>query len=73
MKIKIFNIRLSIEYFQNDQDIVNKFLEMVEFKKTYTHFVSSDKDDYWSAVIFYKEKEIPEEVFLNIVNKSYKA
>ena len=48
MKIKIFNIRLSIEYFQHDQDIVNKFLEMVEFKKTFTHFVPSHKVNYWS-------------------------
>lgn len=73
MKIKIFNIRLSKEFFHEDQQEVNKFLEMVELKKTYSHFVSSDKVDYWSAVIFYKEKEIPEEHFFNLENKSFKA
>ncbi len=73
MKIKVFNIRLTKEFFQEDQDVVNNFLELVELKKTYSHFVSSDKGDYWSAVIFYREKEVANEVFLNIENKSYKA
>ena len=73
MKIKVFNIRLSNEFFQKDQDLVNEFLANVLPQKTYTHFVTSEKMDYWSAVIFYKEKEITENIFINLNHKIFKA
>jgi len=36
MKVKVFHIRLTKEYFQTDQDTVNSFLESVTVLKTET-------------------------------------
>jgi superfamily II DNA helicase RecQ len=56
MNIKVFNIRLSKEFCQLDQDRMNHFLETVEVKLTSTSFVTTNTSDYWSAVVFYSPK-----------------
>ena len=53
MNIKVFNIRLTKEYCQADQDKMNAFLNSVEVKLTSTNFVTSGTKDFWSAAIFY--------------------
>lgn len=57
MNIKVFNIRLSKEFCQLDQDRMNDFLETVEVKLTSTSFVTTNTSDYWSAVVFYLPKK----------------
>lgn len=61
MNIKVFNIRLSKEFCQVDQDRMNDFLRTVEVNLTATNFVTTNTSDYWSAVVFYspmkKDKE----------------
>jgi len=56
MKIKVFNIRLSKEYFHSDQDKINDFLERVKFKKSTAAFVENPVN-YWSVIIHYEEIE----------------
>jgi superfamily II DNA helicase RecQ len=53
MNIKVFNIRLSKEFCQVDQDRMNDFLRTVEVNLTATNFVTTNTSDYWSAVVFY--------------------
>ena len=53
MNIKVFNIRLTKEYCQADQDKMNAFLDSVEVKLTSTNFVTSGTKDFWSAAVFY--------------------
>ena len=61
MKVKVFHIRLTKEYFQTDQDNVNSFLESVTVLKTETELVSGQVN-FWSILTFYdiKEKNIKE-------------
>lgn len=73
MKIKIFNIRLSPEHFQNDQELVNNFLEQVIPQKTNTQFVTTTEMDYWSAIIFYNDKELPDKVGSPLLPKIFEA
>lgn len=61
MNIKVFNIRLSKEYCQNDQNKMNEFLDAVEVKLTSTNFVTTGTLDYWSAVVFFEPKVIKNE------------
>lgn len=56
MNIKVFNIRLSKEFCQLDEDRLNEFLGTVEVKLTTANFVTTNTKDYWSTVIFYKPK-----------------
>jgi ribonuclease D len=56
MNIKVFNIRLSKEHCQNDQSRMNNFLDSVEVKLASTNFVTTGKDDFWSATIFFEPK-----------------
>ena len=56
MNIKVFNIRLSKEFCQNDEDRMNAFLDSVEVKLTSTNFVTTGTTDYWSAAVFYLPK-----------------
>ncbi|MGL2962761.1 HRDC domain-containing protein [Flavobacterium sp. RSB2_4_14] len=56
MNIKVFNIRLSKEHCQNDQQKMNDFLDSVEVKLTSTNFVTTGTLDYWSAFVFFKPK-----------------
>ena len=58
MNIKIFNVRLSKEYCQNDLQKMNEFLDSVEVKLTSTNFVTTGSVDYWSAVVFFKQKKV---------------
>ena len=56
MNIKVFNIRLSKEFCQTDQDKMNQFLDSVEVKLASTNFVTTGTKDYWSATVFYVPK-----------------
>jgi superfamily II DNA helicase RecQ len=56
MNIKVFNIRLSKEFCQHDQDRMNGFLDSVEVKLTSTNFVTNGTNDFWSAAVFYVPK-----------------
>jgi hypothetical protein len=56
MNIKVFNIRLSKEFCQADQDKMNSFLDSVDVKLTSTNFVTTGTIDFWSAVVFYSPK-----------------
>jgi len=58
MNVKVFNIRLSKEHCQNDQQKMNEFLDSVEVKLTSTNFVTTGSVDYWSAVVFYDHKKV---------------
>jgi len=70
MNIKVFNIRLSKEFCQLDQDRMNAFLETVEVKLTSTNFVTTTTTDYWSAVIFYGPKmELKEKKELKLIEE----
>lgn len=55
MKIKIFNLRISDEHRENDQNQVNDFLSKVEMKKSSTTLVTG-VDNFWSVIIHYTEK-----------------
>jgi hypothetical protein len=56
MNIKVFNIRLSKEFCQLDQDRMNDFLETVDVNLTATNFVTTNTSDYWSTVVFFRLK-----------------
>lgn len=56
MNIKVFNIRLTKEFCQIDQQKMNQFLDSVEVKLTSTNFVTTGTIDFWSAAIFYMPK-----------------
>jgi superfamily II DNA helicase RecQ len=57
MNIKVFNIRLSKEHCEEDQNKMNEFLDSVEIKLTSTNFVTTSTVDFWSAVVFYEPKK----------------
>ena len=57
MNIKVFNIRLSKEHCQEDQNRMNQFLDSVEIKLTSTNFVKTSTVDFWSAVVFFELKK----------------
>ena len=61
MNIKVFNIRLTKEFCQEDQAKMNAFLDSVEVKLTSTNFVTTGTLDYWSAVVFYSSKTVKKE------------
>jgi ribonuclease D len=56
MNIRVFNIRLNKEHCYNDQSRMNEFLNSVEVKLASTNFVTTGKDDFWSATIFFEPK-----------------
>lgn len=56
MKVKVLNIRLTKEYFKEDQEKVNQFLEQVNMRKSSTALVE-DKVKYWTILFYYTEKE----------------
>lgn len=57
MNIKVFNIRLNKEFCQDDQNKMNEFLDSVEVKLTSANFVTNEKVNFWSAVVFYESKK----------------
>ncbi|WP_333693375.1 HRDC domain-containing protein [Flavobacterium sp.] len=63
MKLKHFRVRVSGEHLQNDQEVLNTFLNHVEVIKTATHFITG-MIDYWSVLVFYISKnDKPRETF----------
>nr|WP_294773963.1 HRDC domain-containing protein [uncultured Flavobacterium sp.] len=58
MNIKVFNIRLAKEFFQEDQAKMNAFLDSVEVKLASSNFVTTGSVDFWSAVVFYLPKTV---------------
>jgi superfamily II DNA helicase RecQ len=62
MNIRVFNIRLSKEFCLVDQNRMNEFLDTVEVKLTSTNFVTTGNVDYWSAVVFYEQKQKKESI-----------
>lgn len=57
MKIKVFNIRISDEHLENDENHVNAFLEQVEMKKSSTTLVTG-AENFWSLIIHYVDKPV---------------
>jgi len=57
MNIKVFNIRLNKEFCHEDQNKMNEFLDSVEVKLTSANFVTNEKVNFWSAVVFYESKK----------------
>jgi superfamily II DNA helicase RecQ len=57
MKIKVFNIRLSKEYYLKDQEKLNEFLKDVNIKKSSTAFVEGNIN-FWSIIFHYEELPI---------------
>lgn len=57
MNIKVFNIRLDKDNCDNDQNLMNSFLDSVEVKLTSTNFVTTGAVDFWSVVVFYDLKK----------------
>jgi ribonuclease D len=57
MNIKVFNIRLSKDHCNSDQEKMNSFLNNVDVKLTSTNFVTTGTVDYWSAVVFFEPKK----------------
>ena len=54
MKVKVFQLRLTTEYLQIDQDSMNNFLDNVIVKKTSTELITG-QTNYWSILVFYDE------------------
>ncbi|AIG29469.1 hypothetical protein IA01_02835 [Flavobacterium psychrophilum] len=54
MKIKVFHIRLSKEYSESDQEIINDFLKTVIVKKT-TQKLISGQTNFWSILVLYDD------------------
>jgi hypothetical protein len=71
MNIKVFNIRLSKEHCQSDQDRMNEFLNSVEVKLTSTNFVTTSTVDYWSAVVFFEPKKVKEKLNPTVKEVTY--
>lgn len=55
MNVKHFRVRVSGEHLQNDQNIINQFLNEVKVQKTATNFIAG-MIDYWSVLVFYEPK-----------------
>ncbi|MBI4645290.1 MAG: HRDC domain-containing protein [Bacteroidia bacterium] len=56
MNVKVFQIRLGNEHTENDQEIVNEFLESVTVKKTAAQHVNG-KFNCWSLLVFFENKK----------------
>jgi len=55
MRVKHFQIRLTNEYLQADEDSLNEFLKTVVVKKTTPQLVIVGQTSYWSVLIFYDD------------------
>jgi superfamily II DNA helicase RecQ len=74
MNIKVFNIRLDKDNCDNDQILMNAFLDSVEVKLTSTNFVTTGTVDFWSAVVFYDfRKDISKQTETIELNKKESA
>ena len=45
MKVKLFTIRLTENELEIDQNSLNDFLELINFKKSETHFIESENEN----------------------------
>ncbi len=61
MQIKLFNLRLTAEHFQSDQDGLNAFLKGKKFKKSASQFVVGT-ENFWSVIVFYEEENTAAEL-----------
>ena len=57
MNVKVFNIRLNKDCFQEDQNSMNEFLNTVDVKLSSANFVTTETFGFWSVVIIYEEKK----------------
>ena len=55
MKLKVFNIRLTKEHLQSDQEELNQFLEAISVKKTSCQLINA-QINFWSILVFYDQK-----------------
>lgn len=55
MRLKHFQIRLTNEYLQADEDSLNEFLKTVVVKKTTPQLVIVGQTTYWSVLVFYDD------------------
>jgi superfamily II DNA helicase RecQ len=56
MNVKVFNIRLNKDCFQEDQNSMNEFLNTVDVKLSSANFVTTETLGFWSVVIIYEVK-----------------
>jgi superfamily II DNA helicase RecQ len=56
MNVKVFNIRLNKDCFQEDQNSMNEFLNTVDVKLSSANFVTTETFGFWSVVIIYEVK-----------------
>lgn len=54
MQIKVFKIRLNPEFLDQDEKIINDFLETHKISKTASSFIE-DKENYWTILVYYNE------------------
>jgi superfamily II DNA helicase RecQ len=59
MKCKTFQLRVSKEYLDNDEDTLNQFLESVKVTQIQSAFVS-EGGGYWSVLAYYEEDNKPD-------------
>jgi superfamily II DNA helicase RecQ len=57
MNVKVFNIRLNKNCFQEDQNSMNEFLNSVDVKLSSANFVTTETLGFWSVVIIYEDKK----------------
>jgi superfamily II DNA helicase RecQ len=55
MKLKVFNIRLTKDNLEKDQNDLNEFMDNVSVKKTSCQLVDAQVN-YWSILVFYDQK-----------------
>jgi len=58
MNVKVFNIRLNKDCFQEDQNSMNEFLNTVDVKLSSANFVTTESLGFWSVVVFYEAKKV---------------
>ncbi len=61
MKTKHFYIRLDNEHLQQDEVLLNSFLQSVTVTQTAAHFSPSGNSGFWSILVFYDELPDTEE------------
>ncbi len=54
MKAQVFQLRLTNDNLQSDQDSLNNFLNSVSVKKTATELIQG-QSNFWSILVFYDE------------------
>lgn len=59
MKLRVFNIRLTKEHMQSDQEELNQFLGAISVKKTSCQLINA-QINFWSILVFYDQKTTKE-------------